>query len=255
MTAETILAAEGLGKRYGGFVALADVSVAFARGRLTAIIGPNGAGKSTFFALLSGAAAPSSGRIRFDGADIAGQAQFRFARLGIARSYQITSLFPQLTAHENVRLACQAVDAAARGGLWRSRAHYPALAEAADATLALVGLLDRRSRPAARLAHGEQRALEIAVALAGRPKLLLLDEPTAGMSPEETKEMMDLIARLAAERTVLLVEHKMKMVMGLADQIVVLHHGRLLASGAPDDIRAHPEVRRVYLGEGRSGRG
>ncbi len=255
MSADTNLAAEGLSKRYGGFVALDDVSVAFARGRLTAIIGPNGAGKSTLFSLLSGAAAPSLGRIRLDGADIAGLPQFRFARIGIARSYQISSLFPQLTAHENVRVACQAVHAAARRGLWRGRAHYPTLAEEADATLALVGLLARRSRPAANLAPGEQRALEIAVALASRPKLLLLDEPTAGMSPEETKEMMDLITRLATERTVLLVEHKMKLVMGLADRIVVLHHGRLLASGTPDDIRVHPEVRRVYLGEGRSGRG
>ena len=254
-SADTVLAAEGLGKRYGGFVALADVSVAFTRGRLTAIIGPNGAGKSTFFALLSGAATPSSGRIRLEGADIAGQAQFRFARMGIARSYQITSLFPELTAHENVRVACQAAHAPARHDLWRSRSHYRALAEEADAALAQVGLLPRRSRPASGLSHGEQRALEIAVALASRPRLLLLDEPTAGMSPEETKEMMDLIARLAAERTVLLVEHKMKLVMGLAEQIVVLHQGRLLASGSPDDIRAHPEVRRVYLGEGRSGRG
>ncbi len=127
-------------------------------------------------------------------------------------------------------------------GLWRNRAHYPGLNEEADAVLAQVGLLSRRSRAAASLAHGEQRALEIAVALASRPKLLLLDEPTAGMSPEETKEMMALIARLAADRTVLLVEHKMKMVMGLADRIVVLHQGKLLASGTPDEIRADASV-------------
>jgi branched-chain amino acid transport system ATP-binding protein len=250
-----ILVADAIGKRFGAFTALDDVSVAFAPGRLTAIIGPNGAGKSTFFSLLSGAVAPTSGRIRFEGADVAGLAPYRFARMGIARSYQITSLFPQLCAHENVRLACQAVHAPGRGGLWRSRARYPELADEADAALSLVGLSARRGRLAANLAHGEQRALEIAVALASRPKLLLLDEPTAGMSPEETKEMMDLIARLAAERTVLLVEHKMKMVMGLADHIVVLHQGRLLAAGTPDAIRADANVRRVYLGEGRSGRG
>jgi branched-chain amino acid transport system ATP-binding protein len=145
--------------------------------------------------------------------------------------------------------------AKARRSLWRNRDHYAELADEADAALAQVGLASRRKRVAASLAHGEQRALEIAVALASRPKLLLLDEPTAGMSPEETKEMIDLIGRLAAERTVLLVEHKMKMVMGLADRIIVLHQGKLLASGTPDEIRTDAAVRRVYLGEGRSGRG
>ena len=243
-----ILVAEDVGKRDG-------VSVGFARGRLTAVIGPNGAGKSTFFSILAGAVAPTSGRILFEGRDVAGEKPYRFARMGIARSYQITSLFPQLTVHENVRLAAQAVHAPARLGLWRSRAHYPVLAEEADALLAQVGLHDRRHRTVATLAHGEQRALEIAVALAAKPRLLLLDEPTAGMSPEETREMMKLVARLAAERTVLLVEHKMKMIMGLADTVVVLHQGRLLAEGSPDAIRNDRQVRRVYLGEGRSGHG
>ena len=250
-----ILVAEDVGKRYGAFTALDGVSVGFARGRLTAVIGPNGAGKSTFFSILAGANAPTSGRILFEGRNVAGEKPYRFARMGIARSYQITSLFPQLTVHENVRLAAQAVHAPARLGLWRSRAHYPALAEEADALLAQVGLHDRRHRTVATLAHGEQRALEIAVALAAKPRLLLLDEPTAGMSPEETREMMELVARLAAERTVLLVEHKMKMIMGLADTVVVLHQGRLLAEGSPDAIRNDRQVRRVYLGEGRSGHG
>ena len=250
-----ILVAEGIGKRYGAFTALEGVDVAFARGKLTAVIGPNGAGKSTFFSILSGMTAPSSGRILFEGADIAGTKPHRFARMGISRSYQITNLFPQLSVHENVRLAAQAIHAPARFGVWRSRTGYPALDEDADALLDDVGLTTRRNRVVATLAHGEQRALEIAVALAAKPKLLLLDEPTAGMSPEETREMMDLIARLASERTVLLVEHKMKLIMGLADHIVVLHQGRLLAQGKPDAIRADADVRRVYLGEGRSGCG
>lgn len=255
MSAEVLLSVAALVKEYGGFVALADVTADFQRGQMTAIIGPNGAGKSTFFSLLSGAIAPSAGRITFEGANITGLQQFRFARLGIARSYQITSLFPGLTAHENVRLACQALSPAARGDLWRHRSWHRELSDTADACLRQVGLLPRRMVEVSRLAHGEQRALEIAVALAGSPKLLLLDEPTAGMSPEETRQMMDLIGELAAERTVLLVEHKMKLVMGLADRILVLHHGRLLASGTPDEIRADQQVRRVYLGEGRSGRG
>ncbi len=255
VSADMILSVDCLVKEYGGFVALADVTAEFPRGQMTAIIGPNGAGKSTFFSLLSGAIAPSAGRIIFEGANITGLPQFRFARQGIARSYQITNLFPRLTAHENVRLACQALSASARGDLWHDRSYHYGLAETADACLEQVGLLPRGLIEVSRLAHGEQRALEIAVALAGSPRLLLLDEPTAGMSPEETKQMMDLIARLATERTVLLVEHKMKLVMGLADRILVLHHGRLLASGTPDEIRADTQVRRVYLGEGRSGRG
>ena len=254
MSAPAILEADGIGKRYGAFTALDGIDVAFARGKVTAVIGPNGAGKSTFFSILAGALAPSSGSLLFEGAEIAGTRPHRFARMGIARSYQITNLFPQLSAHENVRLAAQAIHAPARRTLWRDRSHFTALAEEADALLASVGLATRRQRPAASLAHGQQRALEIAVALAAKPRLLLLDEPTAGMSPEETRDMMDLVARLAADRTVLLVEHKMKMIMGLADHIVVLHQGRLLAQGTPDAIRVDADVRRVYLGEGRSGR-
>ncbi len=254
MTGATILAARGIGKRYGAFIALDGIDVDFVRGKLAAVIGPNGAGKSTFFSILSGATAPTSGRLTFAGAELTRTPQHRFGRLGIARSYQITNLFPQLSARENVRVAAQAIRPRARRGLWRSRTRYRQLAEEADALLASVGLSARRDRAAANLAHGEQRALEIAVALAAKPRLLL-DEPTAGMSPEETREMMDLIARLASERTVLLVEHKMKMIMGLADHIVVLHQGRLLAQGTPAEIRADATVRRVYLGEGRPGRG
>ena len=243
----TILRTEALGKSFGRFVALRGISASFEAGKLTAIIGPNGAGKSTYFNLLSGALVPSSGRVEFEGRDITGTPQHRFARLGIAKSFQITTVFPLLSTQENVRVALQAL--VSRYDIWRPRARLPGLAERAAALLETVGLLHRRDRPAASLAHGEQRALEIAMALASDPRLLLLDEPTAGMSPEETRTMMDLILRLAAQRTVILVEHKMKLVMSISDRVLVLHHGELLAEGTPDEIRANDTVRRVYLGQ------
>ncbi|GJD47296.1 Lipopolysaccharide export system ATP-binding protein LptB [Methylobacterium crusticola] len=246
MSAVPILATEGVGKRFGAFRALDGVSVAFPEGGITAIIGPNGAGKSTFFNLVSGAFPPSEGRILYRGRDITGSPPHRFAALGIAKSFQITNVFPHLTAHENVRVAAQA--RRVRFDLLRDRAAYPELARKAEALLAEVGLPDRAGRLARELAHGEQRALEIAMALAADPDLLLLDEPTAGMSPEETRAMMGLVARLAARRTLILVEHKMKLVMDLCRRLIVLHQGRLLAEGTPDAIRADAEVRRVYLG-------
>ena len=224
-----------------------DVSAEFRRGQLTAIIGPNGAGKSTYFNTLSGAFAPSTGRILFEDRDITGTPQHRFAHLGIAKSFQITTVFPQISTLENVRVALQAL--VSRYDIWRARARMTDLVERAGALLQSVGLWSRRQRLAGTLAHGEQRALEIAMALASNPRLLLLDEPTAGMSPEETRLMMDLIVRLAGERTVILVEHKMKLVMGICDRLLVLHHGELLAQGTPDDIRRNETVKRVYLGQ------
>jgi len=246
MAADIILRTEHLTRRFGGFTALNDVSVEFERGKLTSIIGPNGAGKSTFFNVLSGSFAPSAGRVVFDGSDVSGLGQHRFARLGVAKSFQITNVFPAFDALENVRIALQA--RVARLNFW-SRRDTLALAPRARELLQLVGLGQHALRPARELAHGQQRALEIAIALAADPKLLLMDEPTAGMSPEETLTMMALIVRLAAERTIVLVEHKMKMVMGISDRIVVLNHGELLATGTPADIRANDEVRRVYLGK------
>ncbi|MYZ49592.1 ABC transporter ATP-binding protein [Propylenella binzhouense] len=247
MSTAPILAAEGIGKRFGGFRALSDVSVAFEPGSLTSIIGPNGAGKSTFFNVLSGAFPPSEGRVRYEGRDITGLPQHRFAHLGIAKSFQITNLFPQLSALENVRIAGQAMRS--RFDMWTKRETIAELLDRAEALLELVGLAARRHEIAENLAHGEQRSLEIAVALACDPRLLLLDEPTAGMSPEEARAMMDLILKLNEERTVVLVEHRMKLVMGISSRIIVLHHGQLLAEGSPDAIRSHDEVRRVYLGQ------
>ena len=241
-----ILRCEGVGKSFEGFTALSDVTVDFFADRLTSIIGPNGAGKSTFFNVLSGTYRPSVGTVHFEGKNITNLEQSRFAHIGIAKSFQITNLFPQLSVHENVRVAVQAMHA--RWNLWRPRAHFKEVVEKADALLALVGLADRRNETTENLAHGEQRALEIAVALACAPRLLLLDEPTAGMSPEEARDMMKLIAKLHETRAVIVVEHRMKLVMGISNHIVVLHHGRLLAEGSPDEIRTHDEVRRVYLG-------
>jgi branched-chain amino acid transport system ATP-binding protein len=245
--AEVILRTERVGKSFGRFVALKDISAEFRRGAITSIIGPNGAGKSTYFNLLCGVFPPSSGRVEFEGRDVTGLLQHRFAHMGVAKSFQITNVFPELSTHENVRIAAQA--RVARYDIWRPRARLTELAEEADAILERVGLWDRRDRLASTLAHGEQRALEVGMALASRPRLLLLDEPTAGMSPEETRVMMDLIVKLARERTVILVEHKMKLVMGISDRLLVLHHGELLAEGTPDQIRRNETVKRVYLGQ------
>ncbi|MGY4309227.1 branched-chain amino acid transport system ATP-binding protein [Bradyrhizobium sp. USDA 4369] len=242
-----LLRADGIGRRFGGFVALEGIAVSFAAGELTSIIGPNGAGKSTFFNILSGTLSPSMGTLRFKGQELNGLPQHRFVHRGISRSYQITNIFPDLSVHENVRVAAQAMSVSY--DIWRRRADLVELSERADTALTAVGLIGKRGEQAKFLAHGQQRALEIAIALVSEPELLLLDEPTAGMGPEETKDMVALLERLAERRTVLLVEHKMKMVLGLSQRVLVLHHGRLLADGRPDDIRSNPDVRRVYLGQ------
>jgi len=242
-----ILEVKGITRYFGKFQALNNINVAFMPGELTAIIGPNGAGKSTFFNVISGGVPPSTGQVLFEGRDITGLAPHEFARSGIAKSFQITNVFKQLSTHENVRVALQM--RASRFQIMRPRQGYVELIERADALLARVGLTDSRNKLAGDLAHGQQRSLEVAMALACDPKLLLMDEPTAGMSPQESAVMMNLIAQLSAERTIILVEHKMKLVMGLCRRLIVLHHGELLAEGTPDDIRNNAEVKRVYLGQ------
>jgi branched-chain amino acid transport system ATP-binding protein len=246
-SSQVILRTHGVSKIFGGFTALKGITAEFSRGAITSIIGPNGAGKSTYFNLLSGAFPPSSGRVEFEGRDVTNVPQHKFAHMGIAKSFQITNVFPLLSTRENIRVGLQAF--ISRYDIWRSRAKLPGLVEKADELLALVGLWERRERLAKELAHGEQRALEIGMALAANPRLLLLDEPTAGMSPEETRVMMDLIVKLAKERTIILVEHKMKLVMGISDRILVLHHGELLAQGTPTEVRQNDQVKRVYLGQ------
>ena len=247
MSSTPILEVKGISRYFGKFQALNNINVAFMPGELTAIIGPNGAGKSTFFNVISGGVPPSTGQVLFEGRDITGLAPHEFARIGIAKSFQITNVFKQLSTHENVRVALQM--RASRFQILRPRQDYVELIERADALLARVGLTESRNKLAGDLAHGQQRSLEVAMALACDPKLLLMDEPTAGMSPQESTAMMDLILQLSAERTVILVEHKMKLVMGLCRRLIVLHHGELLAEGAPDDIRNNAEVKRVYLGQ------
>jgi len=248
---DALLVTRGITKKFGGFTANEDINVSFPKGRLTAIIGPNGAGKSTFFNVVTGAVAPTSGEILFNGQNLAGRKQHEFARLGISKSFQITNLFPALTVLENVRVALQVMHSTY--DLWRARTVRTEWVSRAEELLALVGLQDKRQQLAENLAHGEQRSLEIAVALACDPQLLLLDEPTAGMSPEETRNIMDLILKLLERRTIGIVEHKMKLVMGISDNIIVLHQGRLLVQGAPDEIRNNEEVKRVYLGKGARG--
>lgn len=247
MSEKPILETVNASRFYGKFKALNNVSVAFRRGELTAIIGPNGAGKSTFFNVISGGVAPSEGQVLFEGRDISRLPAHEFARIGIAKSFQITNVFKQLSAHENVRVALQMK--VSRYQLMADRNHYLALIARADQLLDRVGLTSSRNKLAGDLAHGQQRGLEVAMALACDPKLLLMDEPTAGMSPEETQVMVNLIRELATERTVILVEHKMKMVMGLCNRLIVLHHGELLAEGNPDEIKNNSEVKRVYLGQ------
>ena len=248
MSPSPLIEVRNVSLHFGHFKALSNVSVSFAPNQLTAIIGPNGAGKSTFFNVLSGALSPTSGQVLFEGQDITPLKAHDYARRGIAKSFQITNVFKQLSVHENVRVAAQM--RYSRYELFKPRASFKQAIEEADALLSRVGLVALRNKTVADLAHGQQRSLEIAMALAAEPKLLLMDEPTAGMSPEETSAMMALITELAKERTVVLVEHKMKLVMGICERLIVLHHGEFLAQGTADDIRNNDEVRRVYLGQG-----
>jgi branched-chain amino acid transport system ATP-binding protein len=244
-----LLQTDRLTRSFGSLVAVNGVSLSVRRGELRSIIGPNGAGKTTFFRLVSGEMAPSSGRVVFRDADITGLPQHRVCRLGIAKSYQITNIFPHLTVLENVRVAVQGY--ARSYNFWSRADRLAGCRERAAEILATVSLARQADRPAAHLSHGEKRHLEIGITLASDPTLLLLDEPTAGMSPEETDETMVLIRALARGRTVVLVEHKMKLVMGISDRVTVLHQGQVLADGTPEEIRGNRLVQETYLGASR----
>jgi branched-chain amino acid transport system ATP-binding protein len=237
-----------LTKRYGGLLATDQLSLSLAAGELHAIIGPNGAGKTTLIAQLSGEVAPDSGAIEFDGHDITALLPAQRALRGLARSYQITSVFPEFSVLENVSLAMQAH----RGhsfGFWTPMLAQPALVEPAMRAIAQAGLSQRCSSKVSELAHGERRQLELAMVLVAEPKLLLLDEPMAGMSHQESGNVVRTLQGLKGRYTMLLVEHDMDAVFALADRISVMVYGRIIASGTPDDIRNNEEVKIAYLGE------
>jgi len=245
---EPLLQVSNLAKRFEGIVACDDLALNVAAGDLHAVIGPNGAGKTTLISQLGGQVAPDSGRIRFAGNDITRLPMFRRSRLGLARSFQITSLFLDLSVLDNVALAVQA-HAGHSFHFWRDARAEPELREPARAALQRMGLNARADRPASALSHGEHRQLELAIALAGNPRMLLLDEPMAGLGPEESARMVEMLRALKRELTILLVEHDMEAVFALADRITVLVYGRVIATGSPSDIRANDEVRQAYLGE------
>jgi branched-chain amino acid transport system ATP-binding protein len=245
-----VLDVAGVGKRFGSLQAVRDVSLGVPAGELHAIIGPNGAGKTTFFNLISGLFAPSAGSIVFEGRDITALPAHERVTLGIARTFQITEIFPELTAHENVRIAAEVADGH-RLRPWMSPVQSQAVAQQVQEALALTGLAGKAHRRVGELSHGDQRAAEIAIALALRPRLLLLDEPTAGMGEQETYDIAQLVRRLHRDRryTIVLIEHDMRVVFHLADRVTVLDQGGLLAQGTPAEIAADEAVQTAYLGK------
>jgi branched-chain amino acid transport system ATP-binding protein len=237
-----------IAKSFGGFQAVGGVSFTVPAGGISAIIGPNGAGKTTLFNLITGHLTPDTGRVVFESRDVTGMAPHDLCRIGMGRSFQRTNIFPRLTVRENV----QAAFVSHRGRGWNLLTPVDRLyREETDAVLDSVGLLDKADESSGFLSHGNQKQLELGIALALEPRLLLLDEPTAGMSAQETRESIRLIERLARDNrlTLLFTEHDMEVVFSIAQRITVLHQGRVIADDVPDEVRRHPDVRRVYLGE------
>ena len=245
---DALLRIEGLSKRFGGIVASDQISLAVPGGELHAIIGPNGAGKTTLLGQLGGEIRPDAGRIEFENVVSTGLPGWRRSQLGLARSFQITSLFPDFTVLDNVALAVQA-HAGHSFRFWRNARAEKGLREPARAALARLGIAGRADVLVSKLSHGEHRQLEIAMALATEPRMLLLDEPMAGMGPDESARIVEILRELKRELTILLIEHDMEAVFALADRITVLVYGRIIASGTPEAIRANAQVREAYLGE------
>jgi branched-chain amino acid transport system ATP-binding protein len=245
-----ILEVEDLTVRFGALTAVNAVSLCAERGRITSVIGPNGAGKSTLFNLVSGAIRPHAGRVRLDGRDVTGWSPDRLLAAGLSRSFQITNLFFELTVRENLRLAAQFVQPGPQlANVLRSVSASRVALARVDELVEQFGLATQLDELAGYLSHGEQRRLEIAVSLASRPRLLLLDEPTQGMSHADTQETAALIKRLAGETSILLIEHDVDLVMDLSDHVVVMHQGAKLAEGTPQAVRANPAVQAAYFGE------
>ena len=245
-----MLEVRDLRKSFDGFQAVAGVSVSVPEGGISAIIGPNGAGKTTLFNLITGHLHPDSGQVLFKGREVTGIPPHDLCRLGMGRSFQRTNIFPRLSVFENI----QAAFLSHRGRGWNLFTPVERLyREETEALLAAVGLLDKAGEVSGFLSHGNQKQLELGLALALEPEILLLDEPTAGMSAAETRETIQLIERIAREHhlTLLFTEHDMEVVFSIAQRITVLHQGQVIAEGPPDEVRRHPEVRRVYLGEAR----
>ena len=241
-----ILKTENLTKNFGGLAAVFEVDFVLEEGRLQSIIGPNGAGKSTFFKMISGEHVPSSGKIWFRGEDITGLPQHVISHKGIATSYQITNIFPKLTTFENVRIAVQSRKTSFN--FWTRADGHQDINKKTIQILETVKLSDKKDTLAANLPHGDQRHLEIGIALGTNPGLLLLDEPTAGLNPAETVETTELIKKIAKGLSVILVEHKMKVIMNISERITVFHDGQVIAVGSPEEIQQNETVRKVYLG-------
>ena len=246
MAEEIILETQGLEKDFGGIKAVHEVDFRLPKGEIRSIIGPNGAGKTTFFNLLAGRLRPTSGRILYRGHDITRLPQHRVCRMGLTKSHQITSIFPKLTVFENVRLAAQM--RVTRFNFWSRYDRLPKVNAKANEILDQVGLAEKKDLVATNLPYGDQRYLEIGITLATEPEILLLDEPTAGMTPAETQDTVKLVQKLAENLTIVIVEHDMSVVMGISGSITVLHNGSILAEGTPAEIHDNQDVQRVYLG-------
>ncbi|WP_135822307.1 ABC transporter ATP-binding protein [Halostella litorea] len=245
----TILETDDLTKKFGSLVAVDDVSLSVSAGEVRSIIGPNGAGKSTLFDLITGIQQPTSGTITFDGTDVTGMASHEIAQRGMSRSFQITDVFGGLTALENVQVAAQ-VDDSRRSSMWRDADGLTDVHDTAMGVLEDIGLADRPHQRASDFAYGDRRKLEIGLAVANDPELLLLDEPTAGMGSDDTTATVEMVQRLAEERefTVMLIEHDLEIVMNVSDRITVLQDGQVIAEGSPTTIQGDSAVQEAYLG-------
>ena len=244
----TILEMIDLYKNFGDLMAINGFSLSIGKGKRHAIIGPNGAGKTTLFNLLSGLFKPTRGRILFNGRDITGMAPYRISRLGIARSFQIINVFPQLSVFENVHAVLMSKNHI-RYNFLRNVKRWEKVAQEAVSLLEQIGLLEKKEVPAGFLSYGEQRGLEVGLTIASDPALILLDEPTAGMSMDETRQAIKLIDRVTKGKTLVIIEHDMEVIFSLADVITVMHYGEIVATGSPEEIRKDQKVKEAYLGD------